>query len=173
MEQLNIRNAPVQFFYQEKTQTSDLSSLSSLNFRLILHTTHVFTSSLCPCFPWQKGIGCKEGPGGPSWGPSTLPQSGAFYSPLPSIAAVTSEIIPSSAVTDLSTLLCCDTSSPADRCSQPVTPNISDVKLLINSACWILQWNLCGRRWLMLRMLLHILALQLVQLCVDLHKIHV
>lgn len=51
VEQLNICNAPVQLFYQENTQTSHLSSLSSLNFRLILHTKHVFTSSLCPSFP--------------------------------------------------------------------------------------------------------------------------
>lgn len=76
-------------------------------------------------------------------------------------------------VIDLSTFLCCDSSSLADRCSLAVTSNTSEVKLLINSACWILQWNLCGRRWLTLRMPLHILALQLVELYEDLHKIHV
>lgn len=125
-----------------------------------MHTKYVFTSSLCPCFPWQKGMH-KEGSGGPSWGPCTLPQRSAFYSPLLGTSVITVRP-PLCTATDLCTFLCYDSPSLADWCSLAITSNISEVKLLINSACWILQWNLCGRRWLTLRMPLHILALQFV-----------
>lgn len=51
----------VQFFYQEKTQTPHLSSLSSLNFRLILLRTHahqicIYQQSLS-MFPMMKRDG--------------------------------------------------------------------------------------------------------------------
>lgn len=61
VEQLNSYNSPVQFFYQEKTQTPHLPSLSSLNFRLILlriraHQICIYQQSLS-MFPMMKRNG--------------------------------------------------------------------------------------------------------------------
>lgn len=61
VEQLNSYNSPVQLFYQEKTQTPHLPSLSSLNFRLIL--LRICAHQICICqqslsmFPMMKRDG--------------------------------------------------------------------------------------------------------------------